>query len=457
MFAVLKAKRAYAKVRPMLGDGSSVLIGLHVTTTFLRLGSNLILTRLLAPEVYGIVGIVTSVSYILTMVSDMGLRAYVTRHPTADERVIQTIWTVRLLRNLVLATIMFLGAGVFAQLYAAPEVTGAIRIASALFLVDAMASMSFLTGERDRRVIRISVISFIRFLFITAVTIGMAVILRNYWAVIISMFAGSLFTVFSSHMLLPGHPVRLRFDVKSAIDLWKFSRFVIPASMISIVLTQTDKFVIANFFPLAELGKFMLATTGVVALNALVSEYIMKVFYPNFAQAVRANADNLLRLYYDPRTRVTLMLAFGIGGLIGGGELVVRLLLNDLYLGTGFYISILCLQPLARLSTAPAEVALISKGFIRASLTANVLRLIWVACAGTAAYFLWGPLAVVIAMCLTEVALLPFFLWNQHRHRIFGPWDELKIAGVAVAGFWIGWAFNALAIWLVAAGYLPSF
>lgn len=457
LFAVPNAERLYARVRPWLGDGSSVLIGLHAVTTFLRLGSNLILTRLLAPENYGVVGIVTSVAYILTMVSDMGLRAYVTRHPTADESVLQTIWSLRLVRNIVLAAVMFVGADGFARLYGAPEVAMAIRVASAIFIIDAIASMSFLTGERDRRIIRISVITFVQFLLVTVTTISAAAILRNYWAVIIASFVSSSFTVFSSYVFLSGHAVRFRLDKREALDLWKFSRFVIPSSIISILLTQIDKLLIANFFPLAELGKYMLATTGSLAVTSLVLEYVQRVFFPKFAHIMRTAPETARAAYYALRRRITLLLAFGVGGVIGGADLIVRILLNDDYLGTGFYLSILCIQPLARLSTYPAEQALIAKGFIRATLTSNVIRLIWVGCAGPAAYYLWGPMAVVIALCLTEVALLPFFLWNQQRHNILGWREELALVGLAAVGFSIGWACNAAVNSMIAAGVLPSF
>lgn len=457
MSVVHEPRKLYQRIKPHLGDGSTLLIGQHAANVFIRLLSNIILTRLLAPEAYGVVGIVTSISYILIMVSDMGLRAYITRHKTASPEAIQTIWTIRLIRNIALAAIMFIGAEVFASLYSAPEVTLAIRISSALFLIEGFAALSHFTTERERRVIRLTFIDFSRLIFVTLITLVAAYFLRSYWAIIISMFFGSLFSLVVSYTLLKGPPVRLRFDMAHARELWRFSRIVIPASIISIVLTQTDKFFLARFFPLAELGKFMLATTIAMAVQGVLTQYVMRVFYPKFAETHRQHPDQSRAVFHSAKRNIILFLAFGVGGLIGGAELLTRILFNDNYLGAGFYLSILCLQPLGKLSSFPAEQALIAKGFIRISLMANILRLLWVFSAGVFAYFQWGPLAVVIVMSMTEIILLPFFWRAQHRHNLLNMREEFYIFALAGVGFSIGFACNAFINGLIAAGHIPSF
>lgn len=446
-----------SRVRPYLGDGSSLLIVLQATSSALRLGSNLILTRLLIPEAFGVVAIVSSIWYVLVMLSDLGLRAYVTRHPTADDALVQTVWTIRFIRNVGLAAIMFVGAGFFANLYSAPEVSPAIRVASTFILIEGLTSLSLLTGERERRVVRLTVIDFVKFLFTSIITIVAAYFLRNFWAIIIAMFVSSVFTLVVSYTLVKGPPIRFRLHREHALDLWRFCRFVIPSSMISIVLTQTDKFFLAKFFPLAELGKFMLASALAMTILTVISEYVMRVFYPRFAQVIREAPEKATEEFYTSRRQVMLLLAFGAGGVIGAAELIVRILFNDNYLGAGFYLAILCLQPLARLSSYPAEQALIAKGFIRITLVANILRLIWVLGAAPIAYFQIGPLAVVVVMSLTEIVLLPFFWWQQRRRGLMKVSEELFIFGTAALGYIIGFSVDWAAHAAIAAGLIPAF
>lgn len=449
--------RLFTRVRPYLGDGSSLLIVLQATTSVLRLGSNLILTRLLVPEAFGVVAIVSSIWYVLVMLSDLGLRAYVTRHPTASDELVQTVWTIRFIRNVFLAAIMFFGAGFFASLYSAPEVSPAIRAASVFILIEGFTSLAFLTSERERRVVRLTLIDFVKFLFVSIVTITAAYFLRNFWAIIISMFISSVFTLVASYTLVKGPPIRFRLHREHVLDLWRFCKIVIPSSMISIVLTQTDKFFLAKFFPLSELGKYMLASALAMAMLSVIGEYIMRVFYPRFAQIVREAPEKAADVYYASRRQITLLLAFGVGGVIGSAEFIIRFLFNDNYLGAGFYLSILYLRPLARLSAAPAEQALVAKGFIRVVLVANILRLTWVLVAAPIAYFQIGPLAVIVVMSLTEVVLLPFFWWQLHRRGLLKVSEELFIFGVAAVGYTIGFAVEWAANAAIAAGLIPAF
>jgi lipopolysaccharide exporter len=446
-----------ARIRPALGDGSQVLIASHILQMALRVGSSLIVTRLLSPDAYGVVGILTSISYILTLVSDMGLRAYVVRHKDAGLEAIQTVWTVRLLRNSALFAIMFFGAPIFADAYNAPDITLAIRVCAVPFLIEAASSLSGNLMERNRGVIRLTVIEFARFLIVLVTTVVAAYFLRDYWAVVLSIYAGAIFGLIASYTLLKSPPIRFRLDKEHVRDLWKFWRIVAPASIITILMTQTNTVVMARYFPIAELGKFMIASSLASAVLTLTNEYVMRVFFPRFAHANRENEEEARAVYYDAKRNISLLLAFGMGGLIGGGELLVRILYNQEYLGAGFYLALLCLGPLGRLSAYPAEQALVAKGFIRATLNANIVRLIWMLAAGPVAYLVWGPIALVVAMCLAQAAALPYLWAHLKRFRLLKLKEEALVLLAAGGGFLIGFGFFAASEALIANGTLPNF
>lgn len=454
---VFDRRKFAARIRPVLGDGSQLLIASHVTQMALRVGSSLIVTRLLAPEAYGVIGIITSISFILNMVSDMGLRAYVIRHENGGDEAMQTVWTVRLIRNSVLFAIMFLGAGVFAELYNAPNITLAIRVCAFPFLLDGLTSLALNITERNRGVVRLTVIEFVKFLTMTLTTIVAAYFLRNYWAIVIAMFTSSTYGLIASYTMLKGPPVRFRLDPEHVRDLWKFWRIIIPASMVAILMTQANTVVMARYFPIAELGKFTIASTLVMAVTTLTNEYVMRIFFPRFAQADRENPEQAAEVYYSVKRTIILLFAFGIGGLIGGGELLVRILYNEHYLGAGLYLSLLSLRPLARLFAAPAENALVTKGFVKVALYANMFRLVWMVAAGWAGYLLGGPLALIAALCLAQAAALPYLMWQLKRFGILRLKEEALVLGSTAAGAAVGFACYAGVEALIAAGVLPNF
>jgi len=76
-------------------SGSSALALTTVGTNLVRIISTMILTRLLAPEVFGVVGVILSILYTLQMLTDFGLQAYVVRHPQADDqRFLDSVYTI---------------------------------------------------------------------------------------------------------------------------------------------------------------------------------------------------------------------------------------------------------------------------------------------------------------------------------------------------------------------------
>src|SRR5438132_6069065 len=118
----------------------------------LRLLSSIILTRLLYPEAYGIVTMVSSVAFVMEMLSDVGVLGLMVRHERADERVfIDTMWTIKLARGALNGAILFAVAPLIAGLYEAPALTGALRIFSFWFLLYALESMSFALAVRRQR------------------------------------------------------------------------------------------------------------------------------------------------------------------------------------------------------------------------------------------------------------------------------------------------------------------
>ena len=79
-------------VRKLRLTGSSALALNTVAINALRVVSTVCLTRLLAPDVYGITGVIMSVFYMITMVTELGFQPYVVRHERSDERPSKPPW-----------------------------------------------------------------------------------------------------------------------------------------------------------------------------------------------------------------------------------------------------------------------------------------------------------------------------------------------------------------------------
>ncbi len=80
------------------------------------------MARLLMPEIFGVMLIATTVSVVLHLLSDVGLRQNIVQSPRGDDPVfLNTAWTVQILRGVVLfaSTLLIAGFTWFAQVITA--------------------------------------------------------------------------------------------------------------------------------------------------------------------------------------------------------------------------------------------------------------------------------------------------------------------------------------------------
>ena len=75
----------------------------------IRLGSNLALTRILVPELFGMMAIVTAIRLGIYMCSEIGLKVSVIRHENGEEPgFLNTAWTMQVIRGGLLWLIIIL-------------------------------------------------------------------------------------------------------------------------------------------------------------------------------------------------------------------------------------------------------------------------------------------------------------------------------------------------------------
>src|SRR5262245_37530197 len=75
----------------------------HGISLVIRFGSNLVMTRLLVPEMFGVMAIATIVMVGLAMFSDLGLRQSIVQSPRgSDPAFLNTAWILQIARGFLL-------------------------------------------------------------------------------------------------------------------------------------------------------------------------------------------------------------------------------------------------------------------------------------------------------------------------------------------------------------------
>jgi lipopolysaccharide exporter len=428
-----------ARLRAIAGRDTNVVVVFVILNNLLRAGSSIILTRLLVPEVFGIAGLIGSIQFTVTMVSDLGFQAFVVRHADGDKpRFLNTVWTISLIRSLALTVILVALAEPLAVMFGKPHLAAMIAVSALSFAIEGVASLTLLTALRQGRILRLSLLETVVMVAQIAITAVLAYYWRSYWAIQVGLLASSALKVVLSYTMFADSGRKLGFDRGYARELWGFARFITGSSIIFLLLSQTDKLVLARLLSLDMFGLYILAGNLAGAPLAFASAYASRVLYPTYSQLWRDGGGNLRQQFYAKRWLPSLLYTFAAGGLIGSAPLVVAVLYDPRYADAALYLQILGIATLFALAGTSSNETLTATGRVRATFEANLAKLIWIVVAAPAGYALYGGLGLVAAVGLMEIPAVLFKWGRMHQVGLLDLRQELLFLAAGAAGVALG-------------------
>ncbi|HMI18584.1 MAG TPA: oligosaccharide flippase family protein [Sphingomonas sp.] len=421
------------------GGAASIAMSVAVTNV-LRIVSSMTLTRLLDSHAYGVVGVITSITVVLAMLSDIGLLGFIVRHKDGDDPTfLDQIWTLRALRGLGLTIAMAVLAKPAAILLGKPELTPVIAVWSLSFLLDGLSSLAFATAIRNQQLWRLSSLDLASNVMMLLVSISFALVWPNYWAMIAGMGAGAILKLILSYVLFPATRRRFHFHRGRSRELWQFSRFIALSSMLSLLILQSDKLVLARLMPLSAFGLYAIAVTLSSAPGSLASPYATRILYPIYARIAREAPDALRGTYYRARRNFSLLYMFAVGGMLGSAPLIIAILYDPRYRGVAPFLELITISAVLRMSSLAANEVMVATGRMNVTFLANVFRVAWLAIGGGIG--LWtGNIMLLVAMVgTTELPGMICYWWFLHRAHLLDLREEAYGLAAGGTGAGLGW------------------
>jgi O-antigen/teichoic acid export membrane protein len=424
---------------------TNVVVAFAVFQNLMRAVNGMILTRLLVPEAFGITGVIGSIAFTAAMLSDFGFQAFVVRHEKGDTaRFLDTIWTISLIRSALLTVALVALSQPIANFFAKPELAPMIEISALSFIIEGLASLTLLTAIRKRMILRLSLLESGVTIFQIVAGVILAWLWRDVWAVLVSLIVGSAVKSLLSYAMFPDARRRLAFDSAYARDLWRFARFVAGSSMITLLVMQCDKLILARLMPLDDFGLYILAGNLASAPIAFTTAYASRILYPSYAEYWRSRQEGLRQLFYARRWLPSLLYSFAAGGLIGSAPLLVTLLYDHRYAETADYLRLLALTPFFALASYAASETLVATGRVVVTLQAGITKLVWLVIAAPGAYFLMGKMGLVAAIGLMELPALLLKWVQMQRIGLLDLRKEAIFLGMGLCGIAVGAAISGL-------------
>ncbi len=151
---------------------------------FLRVGSLMALARLLQPADFGLVGMVTAITGILSLFRDFGLSAATVQRGEVTEAQMSTLFWVNVLVGAILAAFASFLAPFIGTFYHEPRLFWVMSIMSVGFVFNAVGIQHSALLQRQMRFTALALIDTISWLFSTIIAVGAAKAGYGYWALV---------------------------------------------------------------------------------------------------------------------------------------------------------------------------------------------------------------------------------------------------------------------------------
>jgi O-antigen/teichoic acid export membrane protein len=212
----------------------------------LRIGSLMVLARLLDPKDFGLVGMVTAFTGVLNLFRDFGLSAASVQRATVTEEQISTLFWINILVGVVLALLLAVMAPIVVSFYHEPHLFGVTLVLATAFIFNAAGVQHSALLQRQMRFTALAMIDIISLVVSTSIGISMAVAGLGYWALVAAAAALPLVTTLCLWLTtgwIPGKP-------RSRVGLRSMMRFGSTLTLITVIVY------IAYNFEKVLLGRF---------------------------------------------------------------------------------------------------------------------------------------------------------------------------------------------------------
>ncbi len=217
---------------------SSVWITLSSLFSYVfDLVNSIVLARLLAPEVFGLVSIVVLIRLGIDVVTRTSFKHALIFRQDNDSGAADTAWVLNILRGVILFALIILAAPWISGFYSQPVLSKAIRFIALVFILDGFQNINLVLFEKSLDFKKIALSRIVRSFLSCIIVLCLAFVLRNLWALLIGILFNSFYNLIVSYLIQKKKP-RFKFDKTLAGELIHYSKYVTGAGYSSISYHQ---------------------------------------------------------------------------------------------------------------------------------------------------------------------------------------------------------------------------
>lgn len=300
----------------------------------------LVLARLLSPQEYGLIGIITIFIAVFNSIVDSGFSSALIRKNDAKDVDYNTVF----LTNLVLSVLLF-----FALFFCAPAIAIFFKEPQLILLTQAMGSIviinAFAIIQRTILVKRIDFKTQTKVSLISSIAsgvVGIVMALKGYgvWSLVGQQISRQLLnTVF---LWVFGHwwP-KIQFSINSFKELFGFGWKLLASGLIDTIWKQIYQIVIGKCYSTEMLGQYTIAEQFSSIFSSNLTSVVQRVSYPVLCSI--QDEKERLKQSYKKVIKITMLVTFVLMlGLAAIAKPMILVLIGEKWLPTVVFLQIIC-------------------------------------------------------------------------------------------------------------------
>ncbi|MEH3158313.1 MAG: oligosaccharide flippase family protein [Sphingomonas taxi] len=273
----------------VLRNPSAMIVANTAAQSVLRLISNIILARLLAPSAFALLALTSLILTGLQMISDVGIAITALREGEMSEENEAKLWSMQIVRGCVVGVLMAAAAVPIGWIYSDAQLRDVVFALALLPVIQGAQSLYPVLALAHRRLLPSTLLEVTGRVFAIVVSVVVALVSPTVWSLVIATLAGAVFTTTGSHML-SGRLPRFVFDRGYIAHQWRFARWIQTSSTLTFVGMQIDKALFPFLFGMSAFGLYGIGATFAAIPAQVTQRWSASVYYPLAVQLLKGDA-----------------------------------------------------------------------------------------------------------------------------------------------------------------------
>lgn len=299
-----------------------------------------ILARMLSPDEFGILGMITVFIAVSNSIVDSGFSNALIRKNDAKNIDYNTVFYFNLLLGIILYLILFLCSSTISHFFKEPILIPVTRVMGIILIINAFSII-----PRTLLVKKVDFKTQAKISLITSVTsgsvgIGMAMEGMGVWSLVGQQVSRQLLNTIFLWIYSTWRPIR-EFSKQSFKELFGFGSKLLISGLIDTIYKNIYYLIIGKFYTATQLGQYTRAEQFNMIFSSNLTSVVQRVSYPVLS-SIQSEAERM-KLAYRRVIKATMLISFAcMLGLAAIAKPLIIILIGPKWLPAVSFLQIIC-------------------------------------------------------------------------------------------------------------------